>query len=67
MYVNDCDATYARALAAGAGSHLAPAPMFYGDRVSPVNDPFGNLWWIAQHVEDVNPEEIRRRAAALGR
>ncbi len=57
LYVDDCDATYERALAAGAyvGSG-SPTDQFYGDRSAGVRDSAGNLWWIATHVEDV-PEE----------
>lgn len=64
VYVEDSDATYRRALAAGATSVQAPADQFYGDRNAGVRDPCGNLWWIATHIEDVPPDELRRRAAA---
>lgn len=63
-YVSDVDATYQRALAAGAVSLQAPADQFYGDRNAGVQDPFGNRWWVATHKEDVSPEEMKRRAAA---
>ena len=56
VYVDDVDATYQRALAAGAASVQAPADQFYGDRSGGVKDPFGNLWWIATHIEDVPPD-----------
>ncbi len=62
IYVRDVDACHARALAAGATSLAAPADQYYGDRKAGVLDPFGNLWWIGTHVEDLAPEEIRRRA-----
>lgn len=61
MYVPDTDATYRRALEAGATSLMEPADQFYGDRNAGVQDPFGNYWWIATHVEDVGPEEMARR------
>jgi PhnB protein len=64
LYVPDVDATYKRALAAGGVSIMEPANQFYGDRHGAVKDPTGNLWWIATHVEDVSPEEMKRRAAA---
>lgn len=64
VYVEDTDATYRRALEAGAESIREPADQFYGDRSAGVKDPFGNHWWIATHIEDVAPEEIARRAAA---
>jgi uncharacterized glyoxalase superfamily protein PhnB len=63
LYVEDCDALYAKAIAAGAKSIMEPANMFYGDRNGAVTDPSGNQWWIATHVEDVSPEELVRRAA----
>lgn len=64
LYVNDTDATYKRALAAGATSLMEPSDQFYGDRNAGVKDPCGNMWWIATHKEDVSPEELTRRAAA---
>ena len=66
LYVEDCDATYARALEAGASSIQAPADQFYGDRSGGVRDPAGNVWWIVTHVEDVSEEEMQRRAAERG-
>jgi uncharacterized glyoxalase superfamily protein PhnB len=67
VYVEDVDATYSRALAAGATPVRPPADQFYGDRSGGVQDPFGNQWWFSTHVEDVSPEEISRRAAAMGK
>ena len=64
IYVDDCDAAYARAVAAGAESLMAPSDMFYGDRHGGVKDAFGNSWWIATHIEDVAPDELERRHAA---
>jgi PhnB protein len=64
VYVDDIDATYQRALAAGATSVQAPVDQFYGDRSGGVKDAFGNLWWIATHIEDVPPVELKRRAQA---
>jgi PhnB protein len=64
IYVPDCDATYRKALAAGATSLMEPADQFYGDRNAGVMDSTGNMWWIATHVEDVPPEELKRRAQA---
>ena len=63
LYVPDVDATYRRALAAGGKSLREPTDEFYGDRNSGVEDPVGNQWWIATHVEDVSPAEMKRRAA----
>ena len=65
VYVDDVDAAYERALKAGATSLRAPENAFYGDRNSSVSDPFGNIWGIATHVEDVPPEELKKRAEAF--
>ena len=62
LYVADVDETYRRAIEADATSQRQPADQFYGDRNAGVQDPFGNLWWIHTHVEDVPPEELERRA-----
>ena len=60
----EVDVVYQRALNAGATSVREPADQFYGDRSAMVRDGSGNLWGIANHVEDVSPEEMERRAAA---
>jgi PhnB protein len=65
LYVPDTDATYKRAIAAGGTSVREPADQFYGDRSGGVRDMFGNQWYIATHVEDVTPEEMDRRMAAM--
>jgi uncharacterized glyoxalase superfamily protein PhnB len=65
VYVDDVDATYQRALKAGATAVRAPENAFYGDRTSSVQDPFGNMWGIATHVEDVPPDEMQKRAEAF--
>lgn len=65
VYVPDVDATYARALDAGATSISEPADMFYGDRHGGVEDAHGNQWWIATHKEDITPQEAQRRARLL--
>jgi uncharacterized glyoxalase superfamily protein PhnB len=64
VYVDDVDATFQRALAAGGTSVQAPADHFYGDRSGGVKDPCGNVWYIATHIEDVSPAELKRRAQA---
>lgn len=66
IYVDDVDATYQRAVAAGGKSLGEPKDHFYGDRSGGVEDPCGNSWWIATHIEDVSPEESDRRFAAMG-
>jgi PhnB protein len=66
LYVADTDATYQAALAAGGVSTLEPADQFYGDRNAGVQDAWGNNWWIATHIEDVDEAEMQRRMAARG-
>ncbi len=63
IYVEDVDATYKKALDAGATSVKEPENQFYGDRSCMVKDASGNSWGIATHVEDVPPEEMEKRAA----
>jgi PhnB protein len=63
VYVVDSDATYNRALAAGATSLREPTDEFYGDRISGIQDAFGNKWYFATHFEDVSDDEMARRAA----
>jgi PhnB protein len=64
VYVPDVDAVVARAVAAGATVEREVQDQFYGDRSGQIRDPFGHVWTIATHVEDVAPEEMERRAAA---
>jgi PhnB protein len=63
VLVEDTDATYRSALRAGGTSVAEPADMFWGHRFGAVKDPTGNTWQIATPVEDVAPDELRRRAA----
>ena len=63
LYVEDVDATVARAVAAGAQITRAVQDQFYGDRSGSVTDPFGHVWSVSTHQEDVSTEEIERRAA----
>ena len=65
LYMEDVDVVYERALGAGATSERGPEDMFYGDRSAGVRDAFGNRWWIHAHIEDVAPDEMERRQAAL--
>ena len=62
LYVEDVDAMYKQAVAAGGKSISEPATQFYGDRHGGVEDSQGNNWWVATHVEDVSSQEMERRA-----
>jgi uncharacterized glyoxalase superfamily protein PhnB len=64
LYVPDADGTYRLAMDAGGQSVMEPTNQFWGDRSGCVADPSGNKWWIATHVEDVDREELIRRAKA---
>jgi PhnB protein len=64
IYVPDADATYRAALGAGGQSIAELADQFWGDRAGCIQDPTGNKWWIASHVEDVDMEELTRRVQA---
>lgn len=61
IYVPDVNKMFPQALAAGATQQRPLADQFYGDRTGTVVDPFGHVWTIATHTEDVAPEEIDRR------
>jgi PhnB protein len=61
VFVDDADATMARAVSAGARVVTEPATHAFGQRGGRVWDPFGNIWWISAVVEDVAPAEVMRR------
>lgn len=65
LYVENADATYERAMQAGASSIMEPKDEFYGDRAAGVKDPTGNHWWIGTHQEDVPSAEIDKRIEVL--
>jgi PhnB protein len=65
LYVEDVDALSRQALAAGATVLRAVQNQFYGDRSGTVVDPFGHRWTLATHIEDVAPEEMRKRMEAM--
>jgi PhnB protein len=65
VYVADVDAVFDRALKAGATEERKVENQFYGDRAGQFVDPFGHKWFVATHVEDVTPEEVAKRAAAM--
>jgi len=67
LYLPDVDEVFARALKAGAKAQRAVTNQFYGDRSGTLEDPFGHVWTVATHVEDVAPEEMKRRAEAAMR
>lgn len=62
LYVEDVDAVFPRALAAGGHEVRPLADQFYGDRSGTLRDPFGHVWTVATHKEDVPAEEMERRA-----
>ena len=61
LYVDNADAAFDKAVKAGATPTMPPMNAFWGDRYGKVTDPFGHQWSIAQHVEDVSPEEMPKR------
>jgi PhnB protein len=65
LYVEDVDAFVKRAVAAGARERKPVADQFYGDRSGQLEDPYGHLWWVATHKEDVASEEMQKRVQAL--
>ena len=67
LYVEDVDITANKAVAAGAKVTRPVADQFYGDRGGQVEDPFGHKWYVGTHKEDVPPDELQRRAAAMGK
>src|SRR5262245_5005780 len=65
VYVDGVDEVFARAVSLGAKSVRPVENQFYGDRSGQFEDPFGHLWNVATHVEDVSPEEMQKRAAKM--
>lgn len=65
LYVDDSDAVFERAVAAGATVQMPMADQFWGDRAGAVADPAGYTWWIATRKEDFTPEELKERADAF--
>ena len=62
LYVEDVDAVFEQAVAAGAEVAMPVADMFWGDRYGKLTDPFGHSWSIATHIRDVSPEEMAEAA-----
>ena len=65
IYVDDCDAIYNQAIAAGGTEQRPLQDQFYGDRSGTLTDPFGHVWTVATHKEDVSSEEMDKRLAAM--
>ena len=61
LYVHNVDSVYQQAVSVGAKADMPPADMFWGDRYGKLTDPFGHSWSLATHIEDVAPEEMKKR------
>lgn len=61
IYVDDVDTVFSRAISEGGTELRAVEDQFYGDRTGTLRDPFGHVWTVGTHVEDVSPEEMTRR------
>lgn len=66
LYVEHVDDVVRKAVAEGATLLRPVADQFYGDRTGTLTDPFGHVWTVATHIEDVTPEEMQRRMASMG-
>ncbi len=66
VYVENVDEVVKRAVAAGAKLDRPVEDKFYGDRMGAIQDPFGHQWYVGTHIEDVTPEEMKKRMAAMG-
>jgi len=67
LYVDDVDKTVERAVALGATIKKPVQDQFYGDRNATLEDPFGHKWTVAVHIEDVTPEQMKERMAAMAK
>ena len=67
MYVADVDAAFKKAVNAGGKTVMEPQDMYYGERSGAVEDPSGNQWWMASHIEEMSDEELIRRAVEKGK
>lgn len=68
LYLENVDSTFKQAVDAGGKAEMEPEDQFWGDRFGQLSDPFGHLWGLATHVEDVAPQEMERRAReAMGK
>ena len=67
LYIEEVDSVMEKAIKAGAKQVRPVANQFYGDRSGIFNDPFGHVWNVATHVEDLSPEEMEERMAELSK
>jgi len=67
LYVDDVDRVMKRAIAAGGNLIRPVADQFYGDRTGGLVDPFGHLWYVMTHIEDVSNAEMKKRAAKMAK
>ena len=65
IYTENVDAAWKKAIDAGGKSVMPLADQFWGDRTGCIEDPFGHRWWLAQHIQDLTPDEIRKNAEAF--
>ena len=65
VYGENVDAAWKRAVDAGAKPIVPLADQFWGDRTGCLEDPFGHQWWLAQHIKDLTPEELRKSAESF--
>jgi len=65
VYGENVDAAWKRAVDAGAKPVMPLADQFWGDRTGCLEDPFGHHWWLAQHIQDLTPEEIQKGSEAF--
>lgn len=65
LYIKDVDGVVKRAVSAGATLVRPVETMFYGDRSGAIADPYGHMWFVSTHVEDVTPAKVKKRAAEL--
>jgi PhnB protein len=65
LYVEDVDAVFAQAVREGATVIKPVQDQFYGDRTGALRDPFGHIWFLATHKEELSPDEIKQRAATM--
>jgi len=65
IYGDNVDAAWKRAVDAGAREIMPLADQFWGDRTGCLEDPFGHKWWLAQHIQDLTPEELQRNAESF--